>query len=174
MGGADYIQFDTDGVNACGTGTAANPNTYSDGASNGSIYLDGTLTMSSDASICSHQDFNAAGQTCTIPTTPGAAHIPSVFWSIYNRANAVPAFSMPGNSKFESSAFVNGQYNLTNGGAASSVGGSIFASYASITGGSSFSVTNVVPSGSIGSATTTTAWNVAPRTWRQCPVGGCS
>ena len=32
MSGADYIQFDTDGTNACGTGTAANPNTYSDGA----------------------------------------------------------------------------------------------------------------------------------------------
>ena len=27
MSGADYIQVDTDGTNACGTGTAANPNT---------------------------------------------------------------------------------------------------------------------------------------------------
>ena len=154
MGGADYIQFDTDGNNACGTGTPANPNTYSDGKSNGSIYLDGTLTLTNDASICSHQDFNSTGTTCTIPTT--GATIPNVFWSIFNRSNTVPAFTMPGNSKFESSAFVNGQYSLTNGGSASSVGGSIFANYASITGGSSFAVTNVVPTGSIGSATTTT------------------
>ena len=130
--------------------------------------------MTNDASICSHQDFNAAGQTCTIPTTP-AQHISRrCSGRSTTAANTVPAFSMPGNSKFESSAFVNGQYNLTNGGSASSVGGSIFADYASITGGSSFAVTNVVPSGSIGSATTTTAWNVAPRTWRQCPVTGCS
>ena len=172
MGGADYIQFDTDGNNACGTGTAANPNTYSDGPSNGSIYLDGTLTLTNDASICSHQDFNSTGTTCTIPTT--GATIPNVFWSIFNRSNTVPAFTMPGNSKFESSAFVNGQYSLTNGGSASSVGGSIFANYASITGGSSFAVTNVVPTGSIGSATTTLAWNVAPRTWRQCPTTGCT
>ena len=62
MGGADYIQFDTDGTNACGTGTAANPNTYTDGSTDGSIYIDGTLTLTSDASICSHQDFNCAGR----------------------------------------------------------------------------------------------------------------
>ncbi len=173
MSGADYIDVDTNGTNACGAGTAANPNTYSDGPTNGSIYIDGTLTLTNDASICGHQDFS--GNTCTIPTAPGAAHIPTLFWSIYNRGNVVPAFTMPGNSKFESSAYVRGQYSLTNGGSASSVGGSIFADYASITGGSSFAVTTVVPSGSIGSATTTTAWGVAPRTWRQCPATpGCS
>ena len=160
MSGADYIHIDTDGTNACGTGTAANPNTYSDGPTNGSIYIDGTLTLTNDASICGHQDFS--GNVCTIPTAPGSAHISGVVRSIYNRGNVVPAFTMPGNSKFESSAYVRGQYSLTNGGSASSVGGSIFADYASITGGSSFAVTSVVPSGSIGSATTTTA-GASPR-----------
>ena len=166
MAGNDYIRIDTDGTNKCAGGAP-----YGDGASDGSIYIDGTLTLTNDASICSQVD-NPTGGSCTIPLT--GATIPSVFFSVYNRANAVPAFSMPGNSRFESSAFVRGQYVLTNGGSASSVGGSIFASYASITGGSSFSVTNVIPDGSIGSETTTTTWTVIPGSWRQCVVSGCT
>jgi hypothetical protein len=168
MGGADYIQIDTNGTNGC-TGA-----TYADGPSNGSIYLDGTLTMSNDASICSHEDFNAAGTSCTIPAT--GATIPKTFFSVYDRSNTEPAFTMPGNSRFESSAYVRQEYGLTNGcgSACSSVGGSVFASYASVTGGSSFSVTDQVPAGALGSATTTTTWQVAPGTWRQCPVSGCA
>ena len=166
MDGNDYIRIDTDGTNKCAGGAP-----YGDGASDGSIYIDGTLTMTHDASICSQVD-NPSGGGCTIPLT--GATIPSVFFSVYNRANVVPAFSMPGDSRFESSAYVRGQYVLTNGGSDSSVGGSIFASYASITGGSSFSVTNVIPDGSIGSETTTTTWTVIPGSWRQCVVSGCT
>ncbi len=166
MGGADYIQVDTNGINGC-TGA-----TYPDGPTNGTIYIDGTLTMTNDASICSKTDFNAAGTNCTIPLT--GATIPNLFVSVYNRNGTVPAFSMPGNSRFEASTYVGGEYSLTNGGSASSVGGSIFASYASITGGSSFAVTNVVPNGAPGQPTTTSAWALAPGTWRQCPVTGCS
>jgi hypothetical protein len=166
MDGNDYIRIDTDGTNKCAGGAP-----YGDGASDGSIYIDGTLTMTHDASICSDVD-NPTGGDCTIPLT--GATIPSVFFSMYNRANVVPAFSMPGDSRFESSAFVRGQYVLTNGGSDSSVGGSIFADYASITGGSSFAVTHVIPDGSIGSETTTTTWTVIPGSWRQCPVSGCT
>jgi hypothetical protein len=166
MDGNDYIRIDTDGTNKCAGGAP-----YGDGPSDGSVYIDGTLTMTNDASICSAVD-NPTGGGCTIPLT--SATIPSVFFSVYNRANAVPAFSMPGDSRFESSAFVNGEYVLTNGGSDSSVGGSIFARYASITGGSSFSVTNVIPDDSIGSETTTTTWTVIPGSWRQCVVTGCT
>ncbi len=166
MGGADYIQIDTNGVNGC-TGA-----TYPDGPTNGSIYLDGTLVLSNDASICSKTDFNASGTSCTIPLT--GATIPSLFFSVYDRSGAAPAFSMPGNSRFESSAFVNGQYSLTNGGSASSVGGSIFANYASVTGGSSFSVSTVVPAGSLGNPSSSSAWSLTPSSWRECPVSGCS
>ena len=166
MDGNDYIRIDTDGTNKCAGGAS-----YGDGASDGSIYIDGTLTMTRDASICSQVD-NPSGGGCTIPLT-GAA-IPSVFFSVYNRANAVPAFSMVGDSRFEASVFVRGKYVLTNGGSDTSVGGSIFADDASITGGSAFAVTTVVPDGSIGSATTTTTWTVTPGSWRQCVVSGCT
>jgi hypothetical protein len=166
MDGNDYIRIDTDGTNKC-AGSAS----YGDGPSDGSIYIDGTLTMTHDASICSSVD-NPTGGGCTIPLT--GATIPSVFFSMYNRANAVPAFSMPGDSRFESSAFARGEYVLTNGGSDSSVAGSLFATYASITGGSSFSVTNVIPDESIGSETTTTTWTVIPGSWRQCVVAGCA
>ena len=66
---------------------------YGDGASDGSIYIDGKLTMTNDASICSDVD-NPTGGSCTIP--PTGATIPSVFFSVYNRANTDPAFSMAG------------------------------------------------------------------------------
>ena len=81
---------------------------------------------------------------------------------------------MVGDSRFEASVFVRGKYVLTNGGSDTSVGGSIFADDASITGGSAFAVTTVVPDGSIGSATTTTTWTVTPGSWRQCVVSGCT
>jgi hypothetical protein len=167
-GGNDNIQIDTDGTNKCTGGS------YTDGASNGSIYIDGTLTMGPGSpSICSQADFDPLpGKTCTIPLT--GATIPSVSFSVYNRANAVPAFPLAaphGNSRFESSAYVRGQFSL---GASGSVGGSMFASYASILGGSSFAVTNVVPDESIGSETTTTTWTVIPGSWRQCVLTGCT
>ena len=63
---------------------------YTDGATNGSIYIDGTLTLTNDASICSHQDFNAAGTTCTIPTAPGAAHSQRVLVDLQPRERSCP------------------------------------------------------------------------------------
>ncbi len=166
---AKYIRIDTDGSNFCGDGTAGNPVTYPDGASNGSIYIDGTFAMSSDASICAPVDFGSG--KCTIPAT--GATIPNVFWSFFNRAQTIPAVSMSNNTSFEGSAFINGKFDLTGGCSCSAIGGSIFAQYASITGGTSFSVSTAVPQGSIGSAGTS-SWQVAPRTWRQCPISGCT
>jgi hypothetical protein len=56
----------------------------------------------------------------------------------------------------------------------SSFGGSIFADYGDVQGNGAFAVSGSPPNVSLGSATKRTAWAVAPRTWRQRPIAGCT
>jgi hypothetical protein len=153
MSGADYIKWDP--------------------TSNGSLYVDGTMTFLNGSFICAI----ASGSTCdpvgdgwaSSQVTPKA----TVFVSAYNRGNARFGFDFPkpGNGKFEGSAFTRGGFELNAG---ASFAGSIFADFGDVEGGAAFGVSNIVPNGSLGSQTTTTAWTVAPRTWRQCAVAGCT
>ncbi len=150
MSGADYIKWDP--------------------ASNGSLYVDGTITFLNGSFICAI----ASGSTCN-PTgdgwTPSAG--PFVFVAAYNRANARFGFDFPqpGNGKFEGDAYANGGFQLNAG---ASFAGAIFADFGDVEGAGAFGVSSSPPQGSLGSQSTTTGWAVAPRTWRQCPLSGCS
>jgi Tfp pilus assembly protein PilX len=150
MSGADYIKWDP--------------------ASNGSIYVDGTITFLNGSFICAI----ASGSTCNPGTdgwTPAAG--PFVFMAAYNRAGARFGFDFPqpGNGKFEGDAYANGGFELNAG---ASFAGSIFADFGDVEGAGAFGVSSVPPQGSLGSQSATTAWVVAPRTWRQCSVAGCT
>ena len=53
--------------------------------------------------------------------------------------------------------------------------GSVFADYGTVAGAGAFNITNTPPTGAPGTIGTTTAtWVVAPHSWRECPVTGCS
>ena len=139
--------------------------------SDGSIYIDGYFSMFNSASLC---EYIVSGG-CD-PTTDGwnpnlNPHDPLIYLAAYNRSNHVPGFDLNGNSNFEGVGYTNGEFNLAN---SAQIGGSIFADYGLFTGSGNFIVTNVAPTGSLGSVTTTTQLGVAPRTWRQCPVTGCT
>ena len=153
MGGADYIKWD----------------------GRGSIYVDGTITLTNDGSICA---VYSSGHTCDFtnwtPATDAADSL--VFFAAYNRSYPVTTygFDMQGNSRFQGIAYANGGFHLAN----SSVNaGSVFADFGLVSGAGKFQVTTDPPSGALGSDTTTTVntWSVAPRSWRECPSAvGCS
>ena len=138
-----------------------------DPASNGSIYLNGTFSLSHNASICA-----------TVACSPGAdgwdpTAGPFVFLSAYNGgSNTTDGFTMSQNAIFEGEGYTNGGFTMDT---TSSYAGSIFADYANVTGNGFFAVSGTPPNGSLGSKTTRTSWSVAPRTWRQCAITtGCS
>jgi hypothetical protein len=142
--------------------------------SNGSIYIDGTMTMTNNASICSA----ISGGNCNFsapwnPSIPGSTD-PLIFFAAYNRQGANFGWSMSGSAGFQGILYTNGGFSLGNG---TETMGSVFADYGSVIGNGQFQVTNTPPDGSLGLAPTsgTTSYEVAPRTWRQCPATtGCS
>jgi hypothetical protein len=141
--------------------------------SRGSIYIDGTMTMTNNASMCSAIsggacDFSAAWDPKDVASDP------LIFFAAYNRQGASFGWSMSGASGFQGILYTNGGYSLGNG---TTMMGSVFADYASVIGDGEFQVTNTPPFGALGITTTsaTTTFAVAPRTWRQCPAArGCS
>jgi hypothetical protein len=141
--------------------------------SNGSIYIDGTMAMTNNASMCSA----ISGGSCNFsaPWDPkDVASDPLIFFAAYNRQGANFGWSMSGSSGFQGILYTNGGYSLGNG---TETMGSVFADYASVIGNGQFQVTNNPPAGALGLAPTsaTTSFAVAPRTWRQCPAAtGCS
>ena len=148
MGGADYIQL--------------MPN------SNGTIYVDGYFLLTNDASLC------ADGTTCNYSLwTPNTDSTdPLVEFAAYNRSGAQYGVDMEGNSRFEGIAYSNGGFYLSN---SSTMAGSVFADYGTVAGAGAFNITNTPPTGAPGTIGTTTAtWVVAPHSWRECPVTGCS
>ncbi len=148
MGGADYIQL--------------MPN------SNGTIYIDGYFLLTNDASLC------ADGTTCNYSLwTPNTDSTdPLVEFAAYNRSGAQYGVDMEGNSRFEGIAYSNGGFYLSN---SSTMAGSVFADYGTVAGAGAFNITNTPPTGAPGTIGTTTAtWVVAPHSWRECPVTGCS
>ena len=139
-----------------------------DPASNGSIYTNGTFSLSNNASIC-------ATVACS-PGTDGwnASLGPLVFLSAYNNGSTTTdGFTLSQNAIYEGTAYTNGGFTMDT---TSKFAGTIFADYGNISGNGAFSVAGAPPSGSLGSKTTRTAWAVAPRTWRQCPISvtGCT
>ena len=141
--------------------------------SRGSIYIDGTMTMTNNASMCSaisggNCDFSASWNPNVNPSDP------LIFFAAYNRQGANFGWSMSGSSGFQGILYTNGGYSLGNG---TEMMGSVFADYASVIGNGQFQVTNTPPTGALGVTTTTgtPSFAVAPRTWRQCPAAtGCS
>ena len=141
--------------------------------SRGSIYIDGSVTMTNNASMCSA----ISGSTCNF----GAAWNPSVvasdpliFFAAYNRLGANFGWTMSGASGFQGILYTNGGFSLGNG---TETMGSVFADYGSVIGDGKFQVTNTPPYGALGVTTTTStpSYAVAPRTWRECPAAtGCS
>ncbi len=141
--------------------------------SRGSIYIDGTMTMTNNASMCSA----ISGGNCdfSAPWNPSVtASDPLIFFAAYNRQGANFGWTMSGSSGFQGILYTNGGYSLGNG---TETMGSVFADYASVIGNGQFQVTNNPPVGALGITTTsaTTTFAVAPRSWRQCPATtGCS
>ena len=140
--------------------------------SRGSIYIDGTMTMTNNASLCSaisggNCNFAAAWNPSVNPADP------LIFFAAYNRQGANFGWTMAGSSGFQGILYTNGGYSLGNG---TETMGSVFADYASVIGNGQFQVTNNPPVGSLGltSTSSTPTFAVAPRSWRQCPVTGCS
>jgi hypothetical protein len=142
--------------------------------SNGSIYIDGTVAMSSNASMCSAITGSGGNCNWSAPWSPNTnPSAPLIFFAAYNRPGANFGWSMSGSSGFQGILYTNGGYSLGNG---AETMGSVFADYASVIGAGSFQVTNNPPTGALGTTTTqtTSVFAVAPRTWRECPVTGCS
>lgn len=132
---------------------------------------------------------------------PGShAADPLIEWDIFNRSNTQYGFDLEGDAKFEGVAIANGGFYLSNSAA---FAGSVFATYGTVNGAGTFLTTGQVPIGGLGGAqtlttpistttyysTTTTpggatitqvtestwtaSWNVAPGSWKQCPISGC-
>ncbi len=140
--------------------------------SRGSIYIDGTMTMTNNAAMCSAIASNACNLSA--PWDPdNVASDPLIFFGAYNRAGANFGWTMTGSSGFQGMLYTNGGFSLGNG---TSTMGSVFADYASVIGNGKFYVTNTPPTGSLGVVTGsgTPSFQVAPRTWRECPASGCS
>lgn len=138
----------------------------------GSIYIDGTMTMTNNASMCSA----ISGSNCDFSAPWDPNHVasdPLIFFAAYNRQGANFGWSMSGSSGFQGILYTNGGYSLGNG---TEMMGSVFADYASIIGNGQFQVTNTPPVSALGNTPTpsTPSFAVAPRSWRQCPVTGCS
>ncbi len=140
--------------------------------SRGSIYIDGTMTMTNNASMCSA----ISGGNCNFAASWNPSVNPSdplIFFAAYDRQGANFGWSMSGSSGFQGILYTNGGYSLGNG---TEMMGSVFADYASVIGNGQFQVTNTPPTSALGITTTasTPSFAVAPRTWRQCPITGCS
>ena len=141
--------------------------------SRGSIYVDGTITMTNNASMCSaisggNCNFGAPWNPQNVPTDP------LIFFGAYNRAGANFGWTMSGSAGFQGILYTNGGFSLGNG---TSTMGSVFADYGSVIGNGQFQVTNTPPYGALGITTTTStpSFAVAPATWRECPaVSGCT
>ena len=140
--------------------------------SRGSIYIDGTVTMTNNSAMCSAIASNACNLAApwNPNTTPSD---PLIFFAAYNRAGANFGWTMAGAAGFQGILYTNGGFSLGNG---TSTMGSVFADYGSVIGNGQFQVTNTPPYGALGVTTTqpTVSYVVAPRTWRQCPITGCS
>ena len=128
--------------------------------------------MTNNASMCSaisggNCNFNAAWNPTTTPSDP------LIFFAAYNRSGSNFGWSMAGSSGFQGILYTNGGFSLGNG---TSTMGSVFADYGSVIGNGKFKVTNTPPPGALGTTTssTTSSFVVAPRTWRECPVAGCT
>jgi hypothetical protein len=148
MGGADYIKL--------------MPNSY------GSIYMDGSFSLTSDASIC--MDATTCNYALWSPDTDSTD--PNIFFAAFNRSNATYGINMQNNSRFEGIVFTNGGFYLSN---SSTMAGSVFADYATVAGAGTFQITNNVPTGTVGTVgSTSTTWAVSPGSWRECPQSGCS
>ena len=142
--------------------------------SNGSIYIDGTVTMTNNAAMCATITSNACDLTASWdPDDNPSGPDPLISFAAYNRPGANFGWTMSGAAGFQGILFTNGGFSLGNG---TSTMGSVFADYGSVIGNGHFQVTHTPPEKAPGvqedSGTPTFA--VAPRTWRQCPVTGCS
>jgi hypothetical protein len=141
-------------------------------SSRGSIYIDGTVTMTNNAAMCSVISRNS----CDLSGSWDPANNPSdplVFFAAYNRAGADFGWSMSGAAGFQGMLYTNGGFLLGNG---TSTMGSVFADYGSVIGDGKFEVTHTPPDTALGLETGsgTPTFAVAPRTWRECPVTGCT
>ena len=121
MAGADYIKWD----------------------GRGSIYVDGDIKLTNDASICG---VYSSGHTCDFTNwTPGSDPAdPLVFFAAYNRAYPVPTygFDLLGNSRFQGIAYANGGFHLAN---SAVIAGSVFADFGLVTGDGKFQITTDPP-----------------------------
>ena len=140
--------------------------------SRGNIYIDGTVTMSNNSAMCATISSNA----CNLSAAWDPNNVPSdplIFFAAYNRQGANFGWTMTGAAGFEGILYTNGGFSLGNG---TSTEGSVFADWGSVIGNGKFYVTNTPPTGALGvtGSSGTPTFAVAPRTWRECPVAGCS
>ena len=141
-----------------------------DPASDGSIYTNGTFSLSNNASLCATVACSPGSDSW--PASPPAG--PFVFLSAYNNGSlTTDGFTLSQNAIFEGDGYTNGGFNMDT---TSTMAGTIFADYGNLTANGFFAVAGTPPNGSLGSKTTFVAWSVAPRTWRQCPISssGCT
>ena len=124
MGGSDYILW----------------------AGNGSVYVDGTVTLTNDGSICGAWD--ASSHTCDFTNwTPDTdSSDPLIFLASFNRAGAPYGFDMEGNSRFQGIIYTNGGFYLSN---SATTAGSVFADSGTVNGAGAFQVTANPPSGAL-------------------------
>jgi uncharacterized protein (UPF0333 family) len=140
--------------------------------SRGNIYIDGTMAMSHNASMCA----TISGGSCDFSASwdpQNNQSDPLVFFAAYNRAGAAFGWTMAGASGFQGILYTNGGFSLGNG---TQTMGSVFADNASVIGDGHFYVTNTPPDGALGvqHVPGTAGWEVAPRSWRECPTAGCT
>lgn len=168
--------------------------------SNGTIYVDGYLKLTNDGSICAYYSGTTCspGSDAWNPGTNPSD--PVVEWYVFNRPNAQYGFDLEGNSNLEGIALTNGGFYLSN---SAEFAGSVYAMYGTVNGAGTFLTTGQIPIGGFGGSGTSTipigtstylstttvsggatvttvtesaytaSWNVAPGSWKQCPVSGC-
>lgn len=127
----------------------------------GTIYVNGTVSMSNGARVCGAA---MVGSACSGTNWNPATN--ALMLVAVNAGNASVAFDMQGDSEFEGLAYAVGKYQSGDG---AWVAGPVIADTGTLSGDTKFQAVTDPPPGAPGdgSVTTTTAWAVVPGSWRQ-------
>mgnify|MGYP003694014833 CR=1 FL=1 len=127
----------------------------------GTIYVNGTVSMSNGARVCGAAMVSSA---CSGTNWNPATN--SLMLVAVNAGSASVAFDMQGDSEFEGLAYAVGKYQSGN---SAWVAGPVIADTGTLSGDTKFQAVTDPPPGAPGdgSVTTTTAWAVVPGSWRQ-------
>jgi Tfp pilus assembly protein PilX len=144
-------------------GNLNEPQGYAVYQGRGTIYVNGTVTFSGQASICATP---SSGSPCLGNYTPSTDLLELV---AVNAGNASPAFALTGQQTFEGVAFMNGSFYE---GGLASIHGAVIADTANVAGNGSVPGGIDPPPGAPGAASTTTSSSSGPDTAAFDPVPG--